>query len=68
MEVKLKGIIILCLKELCASPIVKAAQITHDLLRYAYRRTGAIVVEDGRRGVDLIVPARLKKLKRGAVS
>ena len=33
--------------------------ITPDLLRYAYRRTAAIVVDDGRRGIDWIIPVRL---------
>lgn len=35
------------------------AKLTHDLLRYAYRRTAAIVVEEGRRGIDWIIPVRI---------
>ena len=37
------------------------AMITPDLLRYAYRRTAAIVVNAGRRGIDWIIPVRLVK-------
>ena len=33
--------------------------ITPDLLRYAYRRTAALVVEEGRRGIDWIIPVRV---------
>ena len=33
--------------------------ITHDLLRYAYRRSAAIVVEEGRRGIDKVIPLRV---------
>ena len=33
--------------------------ITHDLLRYAYRRSAAIVVEEGRRGIDKVIPLRI---------
>ena len=33
--------------------------VTHDLLRYAYRRGAAIVVEEGRRGIDKIIPLRV---------
>ena len=35
------------------------AMITPDLLRYAYRRTAAIVVNAGRRGIDWIIPVRV---------
>jgi len=38
------------------SKTITRPMITHDLLRYAYRRTAAIVVEEGRRGIDKIVP------------
>jgi hypothetical protein len=33
--------------------------ITPNLLRYAYRRTAAIVVDDGRKGIDWIIPVRV---------
>jgi len=33
--------------------------ITQDLLRYAYRRTAALAVDEGRKGIDLIIPLRL---------
>eukprot|EP00980_Cylindrotheca_fusiformis_P030475 scaffold24883_cov201-Cylindrotheca_fusiformis.AAC.1 len=33
--------------------------ITPDLLRYAYCRTAAIVVDPGRRGIDWIIPIRM---------
>ncbi|CAJ1941073.1 unnamed protein product [Cylindrotheca closterium] len=33
--------------------------ITPDLLRCAYRRTAAIVVDDGRKGIDWLIPVRL---------
>ena len=43
------------------SKSIKGPLITHDLLRYAYRRTAAIVVEEGRRGIDKVIPLRVKK-------
>ena len=36
------------------------AMITHDLLRYAYRRTAAVIVDEGRRGIDRIIPVRIE--------
>ena len=36
------------------------AIITPDLLRLAYRRQAAIVVEEGRRGIDWVIPVRLQ--------
>eukprot|EP00980_Cylindrotheca_fusiformis_P026669 scaffold16868_cov164-Cylindrotheca_fusiformis.AAC.1 len=35
--------------------------ITPNLLRCAYRRTAAIVVDAGRRGIDWIIPVRVGK-------
>ena len=35
------------------------ALVTHDLLRYAYRRGAAIVAEAGRRGIDWLIPVHL---------
>eukprot|EP00523_Entomoneis_sp_CCMP467_P020426 CAMPEP_0168852802 /NCGR_PEP_ID=MMETSP0727-20121128/13174_1 /TAXON_ID=265536 /ORGANISM="Amphiprora sp., Strain CCMP467" /LENGTH=822 /DNA_ID=CAMNT_0008906955 /DNA_START=124 /DNA_END=2592 /DNA_ORIENTATION=+ len=37
--------------------------ITHDLLRYAYRRSAAIVVEEGHRGIDKVIPLRVEEDK-----
>mmetsp|Transcript_9988 Transcript_9988/g.21826 ORF Transcript_9988/g.21826 Transcript_9988/m.21826 type:complete len:829 (+) Transcript_9988:186-2672(+) len=37
--------------------------ITHDLLRYAYRRSAAIVVEEGPRGIDKVIPLRVEEDK-----
>jgi len=33
--------------------------ITHDLLRYAYRRTAALATANGREGIDWIIPLRV---------
>jgi hypothetical protein len=33
--------------------------LSPDLLRYAYRRTAAIVMESGRRGIDWVIPVEL---------
>jgi len=35
------------------------ARITHDLLHYAYRRTAALRVQEGREGIDWIIPLRV---------
>mmetsp|Transcript_15629 Transcript_15629/g.35852 ORF Transcript_15629/g.35852 Transcript_15629/m.35852 type:complete len:826 (-) Transcript_15629:74-2551(-) len=37
--------------------------ITHDLLKYAYRRSAAIVVEEGHRGIDKVIPLRVEEDK-----
>jgi hypothetical protein len=37
------------------------ALICPELLKYAYRRTAAIVPEQGRKGIDWIIPVRIKK-------
>lgn len=39
--------------------LAKKTPITHDLLRYAYRRGAAIVVEAGWRGIDWLIPLRI---------
>jgi hypothetical protein len=38
---------------------VQHPMITHDVLRYAYRRSSAIIVDEGRRGIDWIIPVRI---------
>jgi len=37
----------------------RKARITQNLLRYAYRRTAALVMQEGRDGIDWIIPLRL---------
>jgi hypothetical protein len=39
--------------------------ISPKLLQYAYRRTAAIVPETGRKGIDWIIPVRIKDGKDG---
>jgi hypothetical protein len=35
------------------------AEITHDLLRYCFRRSAGIVLESGRSGIDMIIPVHI---------
>jgi hypothetical protein len=39
------------------------AQISHDTLKYCFKRTAAIVMESGRAGIDIVIPIHLSNEK-----
>jgi hypothetical protein len=58
MEAKICFTHFVYLSSFCKDPI-----ITHALLREAYYRTAALIVEEERRGIDWIIPIRLEENK-----
>lgn len=43
----------------CFTHFVYLSKSVHGPLRYAYRRSAAIVVEEGRRGIEKVIPLRV---------